>query len=254
MERIETLFLAKDVRFYDELDSTNDKLKELLRTETCMEGLVIKTNFQSAGRGQRNATWHSPKGENLLMSLLLYPKFLNPEQQFDLNKITALSIYTLLEDLGITNLKIKWPNDIYVSNQKISGILIENGLSSNKVSDSIIGVGLNVNTIRFPESVKANVCSIASVLGKTFDVNQLLFGLVKNIEQYYLLLRAGKSEGIHKQFESLMLGYEENRIYVLPNGQQIEACIKGLDRSGRLVLETGGELKYFRNKEIQFTF
>ena len=254
MERIETLFLAKDVRFYDELESTNNKLKSLLSSEICAEGLVVKADFQTAGRGQRDSQWHSPKSENLLMSLLLYPKFLSAEKQFDLNKIVALSIYRLLDDLGIDGVKIKWPNDVYVNKKKISGILIENGLKGTKVADSIIGVGLNVNTIHFPEILEKRTCSLASELGNNFNVNEVLFRLVKNIEQYYLLLRAGKSKGIHQQFESHMLGFQEDRIYILPDGSQIMGKITGLDHSGRLILLSEGSEHYFRNKEIQFTF
>lgn len=254
MERIETLFLAKDVRFYDELESTNDKLKSLLSAETCAEGLVVKADFQTAGRGQRDSQWHSPKSENLLMSLLLYPKFLSADKQFDLNKIVALSIYTLLDDLGIDQVKIKWPNDVYVDKKKISGILIENGLKGTKVSDSIIGIGLNVNTSNFPDSIKYKTCSLATELGRSFDVNEVLFRLVKNIEQYYLLLRAGKSKGIHQQFESHMLGFQEDRTFLLPDGSEMIGRITGLDSSGRLILHADGSEHFFRNKEIQFTF
>lgn len=254
MERIETLFLAKDLRFFDQLESTNKTLKSLLQEEACVEGLVVKAEYQTAGRGQRNSEWHSPKGDNLLMSILLYPKFLDAESQFDLNKIVALSIYTLIEDLGVENVKVKWPNDVYIADKKVSGILIENGLRGTKVSDSIIGIGLNVNTTDFPVELKSKTCSLATILGKTFDVNEILFRLVKNIEQYYLLLRAGKSAGIHKQFESVMLGYQEERIFLLPDGSALKGMIRGLDNLGRLIIETEAGDRFFRNKEIQFTF
>ena len=254
MERIETLFLGKDLRFYKELESTNKMLKTLLREEKCSEGLVVKADFQTAGRGQRNSEWISPEGDNLLMSLLLFPKFLRPEQQFDLNKIVSLSILSLLENFGIEDVKVKWPNDVYVDNKKISGILIENGLSGNTISESIVGVGLNVNTVVFPEKIKSKTCSIASILRKRFDVNEILFQLIKNIEQYYLLLKAGKFNGIHKQFVDSMYGMNLQRAYTLADGSALEGIIIGLDESGRLLVQVGDQIRHFRNKELQFNY
>ena len=254
MDSLETLFLAKDVRFFKELESTNSKLKQLLTEQNLAEGLLVYASYQSGGRGQRNSSWFSPPGENLLMSLLLKPSFLEADMQFELNKIVSLSIISLLEDVGIQeDIHIKWPNDVYVANKKLSGILIECGLSGSRISEAIVGIGLNVNSRSFPADL-AHVCSLAEVTKSKADlpVEELMFKLVKNIEQYYLLLRAKKNKGLHQQYLSYLLGYRKEREFELYDGQKDKGTIEGVDPQGMLIVKFGKRRMLFNNKEIKF--
>ena len=174
--------------------------------------------------------------------------------QFELNKIISLSIISLLEDLGLKeDIHIKWPNDVYVAGKKLSGILIECGLSGSKISEAVVGIGLNVNSESFPEDL-SNACSLVTLLknGEKLSVEELMFKLVKNIEQYYLLLRAKKNKGLHQQYLSYLLGYREVREFELYEEQIERGHIQGVDPQGRLIVKFGQRTMLFNNKEIKF--
>jgi len=127
----------------DDVVSTNNFALKLKKSHLFKEGLVVISDFQKKGRGQISNTWESKRGMNLLISIVIQPN-ISLSKQFDLSKIASLSLMDSLLDLGIAS-KIKWPNDILVCKKKISGILIDNIVSCNVITHSIIGIGLNVN-------------------------------------------------------------------------------------------------------------
>src|ERR1700739_639940 len=140
------LFIGNNYIFLQETASTNSYLQSILREQQLAEGAVVSTGFQSAGRGQVGAVWESGRDQNMMLSVLLYPKFLNAGEQFLISKTIALAVKDfILIFLPDRNIKIKWPNDILVSGQKICGILIENGLKGERIEYSIVGMGINVN-------------------------------------------------------------------------------------------------------------
>ena len=134
----------------NDVSSTNSYISTLLSQESAIDPIVVLADYQESGKGQGNHTWHSNRGENLLMSLLLFPAFLSASSQFCLSMVASLAITDTLDSLGIAA-KIKWPNDILTKNGKIAGILIEHGISGKTISHSIIGIGLNLNQHAFPE-------------------------------------------------------------------------------------------------------
>ena len=111
---------------------------------------MVSVDYQYAGKGQGDHQWHSRPGENLLMSLLLFPAFLSASDQFYLSRVASLALIDTLKTLKLAPL-IKWPNDILVNRRKLAGILIENGITGNKLSHSIIGIGMNLNQTEFPD-------------------------------------------------------------------------------------------------------
>ena len=102
-------------------------------------------DFQTKGKGQRGKEWQSEPGENLLCSMIVQPTSIRASEQFYLTMAVSLAIYETLIDLGIEEVQIKWPNDIYVKGKKICGILIESNLSGDRFDNVILGMGLNVN-------------------------------------------------------------------------------------------------------------
>ena len=142
-----------DIMWFDTLDSTNEEVRR--RIDELDNLSVVSALSQTAGRGQRGNTWSSAPGENLTFSILL--KYTNDSatspqlkasDQFIISEITALAVVEFLEKYGISA-KIKWPNDIYVNDKKICGILIENSLRGEYLNSSIIGIGLNINQRNF---------------------------------------------------------------------------------------------------------
>eukprot|EP01137_Pigoraptor_chileana_P015025 Opistho-2@5140 len=107
--------------------------------------MVIITDNQTAGRGQRGNVWEASIGENLTFSLILKPNFLKASEQFQLNVAVSLGVLDCLSEYIDEDLKVKWSNDIYFQNQKMGGILIENTLQGYQIGYSVIGIGLNIN-------------------------------------------------------------------------------------------------------------
>ena len=131
-----------DIIWLQSVDSTNEEAK---RHISDIDNLSVLSAWeQTAGRGQRGNKWTSNAGENLMFSIVLKSPVLMAEDHFALNEIAALSVSEFLSTYGI-KAQIKWPNDIYVDEKKICGILIENSFRGKSISSSIIGIGLNIN-------------------------------------------------------------------------------------------------------------
>jgi len=135
---------------HDSVTSTNTLLFDLLKQQQAEEGTIVIADYQHGGRGLGDHSWISNRGENLLMSLLLFPAFLSASAQFHLSRVASLALCDTLETLGVDPV-IKWPNDILTRKGKIAGILIENGISAGAISHTIMGIGLNLNQRSFPD-------------------------------------------------------------------------------------------------------
>ena len=135
-----------DIIWLESVDSTNDVAKRHISDIDNLS--VLSALEQTAGRGQRGNSWTSAPGENLMFSIVLKSPALMAEEHFALNEIAALSVSEFLSTYGI-KAQIKWPNDIYVDEKKICGILIENSFRGKSISSSIIGIGLNINQRNF---------------------------------------------------------------------------------------------------------
>ena len=131
---------------------------------------MVHTNYQKNGRGQRNNEWLSENGKNLTFSFLLEP-YVELSNQFFLHIITSISIFKTLLKINIKNISIKWPNDIYVNDKKIAGILIENLVYRKFIHKSVIGVGLNINQANFGS---LNATSIINETLKKHSLDQIL--------------------------------------------------------------------------------
>jgi BirA family biotin operon repressor/biotin-[acetyl-CoA-carboxylase] ligase len=244
------LFIGNKLVSLKEVDSTNVYLKSLLgRNEAEVEGLVVFAENQFAGRGQKGNEWESEKGMNLTFSIFLKSNVL-VKDQFLVSKIISLGIKDFLEDLGLLEIKIKWPNDIYCRNNKIAGILIENSIRDNKVYQSIIGVGLNVNQTIF--NSKNEPTSVAKELNNhSFDLNDLLNQLLFFIERRYLLLKSAKENLINSDYLSCMYrAGESNRFKI--NKKEITGMIIGVNSSGNLQVKINERIEEFNMKEIEF--
>lgn len=230
----------------DEIASTNTYLQEMTLESECFEGLVVVTKNQLQGKGQRGNVWESENGKNLTFSLLLKPNLL-VEEQFIISQTISLGIADFLNQLGLKNVTIKWPNDIYVNNQKIAGILIENTLKANRIANCIVGIGLNVNQFQFSDTI--NATSLALQLDKDVELEQVLTDLLKHLEFRYLQLKAGKNNLLKHDYLNHLLGYQKPLNYLV-NDEKVIGIIQGISPIGKLQVEINLNLKEFDLKEI----
>ena len=170
----------------EEIDSTNRYLKNY-REEGDEEMIVAVADYQAAGKGQGMHTWESEKGKNLLFSIKVYPHWIPVRRQFVLSMAGALAVKDAL-DSYVENITLKWPNDDYWNDQKISGTLIENTIDSKGIKSCVFGIGLNVNQLVF-HSDAPNPVSLAQILGHEVDRDEVLKKILDGFEKYYELLR-----------------------------------------------------------------
>jgi BirA family biotin operon repressor/biotin-[acetyl-CoA-carboxylase] ligase len=230
--------------------STNAFLKELLKNQAMEEGSLVVTRNQTDGRGQIGTHWESEPGKNLTFSLILYPDFLPLKEHFLLSETVALGIKTVL-DTYAEPVTIKWPNDIYYQNQKIAGILIENAITGQTFSHSIIGIGLNVNQETFLSGAPDPV-SLKQISGKETDLDMLLEQLSTSILHYYQLLKNGQSKIIAQAYEQNL--YRKTGFYDYEDQEGLfSARIESVDRAGFLHLITAtGERRCYTFKEVAY--
>ena len=174
---------------FERLSSTSNYLKELVKKYP-MEKLqdffppyfAITADIQEEGRGQQNKKWESEAGENLLVSFLLYPK-IKPAKQFTVCQYVSVGISEFIRELfNIPNVSIKWPNDIYIGDKKVAGILIEHFICGDSINYTIVGIGMNINQIDFSKSLP-NPTSIYLETEKKYDPIFCMKSLIKKMKQ-----------------------------------------------------------------------
>ena len=237
-----------DLHLYklEECTSTNSVVKELLLKGNAEEGLLVVSDYQSSGRGQGFHAWHSRPGENLLMSLLVQPEFLSASDQFLLSVCASLAICDFLESKSLDS-QIKWPNDILVSGSKIAGILIEHGIRGERLDHTIIGIGLNINQADFPDfPVKAT--SVAKEKGDGFPPGEAAPDIGRRIRALYNLLSSGDHLSLEKRYRQRMWMIDREIRYSCEGETQC-GIVRGVNRSGELLLETEGRMCTFMHGE-----
>lgn len=233
--------------YIKETQSTNILLWKMFHEKSLPEGFVLYTDFQTAGKGQNGNFWESQKGKNLLFSMILYPKHIPIDQLFLLSQLVCIAIKEALEKY-ISDITVKWPNDIYWNDKKIAGILIENSLQGNKVKAVVIGIGVNINQLNFVSNAP-NPVSMQQIIGKSFKRNNLLNIISQNILNLYTNFDLEKIR--HQYVESL---YRMNGFHIYKSENILfNAKINEVRPDGQLILETeNGELRGFYFKEVQY--
>jgi len=231
-----------------DVDSTNTYALSCKENKIFKEGLVVVADYQYKGKGQRGAIWQSEKGKNLIISVVIQPE-IPVKMMFDISKIASLSVVDLLCSLEI-NTQIKWPNDILVNHQKISGILIENLISKDIITHSVIGIGLNVNQVIFNNfNIKATSLKIEK--NNTFDLKWIQYKLLDAIKNRLAIYRSGNS----LKSEYLDMLFKKDKIALFEsNSQRFNGIIRGVTSDGLLSIEIEGKVGRFDLKDIKMLF
>ncbi len=250
MSEYECLFIGKNYILEQSVGSTNDFLKSEAAKNNFVEGTVVSAVEQTHGRGQTNNTWEAEKGKNITLSVLLRPTFLAADKQFFLNMAIALGIKDCCEQLVNETIHIKWPNDIYFMEKKMGGVLIENTISNGKISQSVVGIGLNINQTEFG-SLRA--CSAANISHEKYDLKKVEQMLFSYIEKYYLQLRLGHLNFLDKAYTTSLFRYQQTYVFRTAKGE-IKGQIIGVSKDGKLLLESNEKVLKFDLKEIEYLF
>ena len=180
------VFLKSQIIRIRQTASTNWHLLQLSDMENLAEGTVLVTDSQTQGRGQGNNSWESEPGANLTFSIILYPASVKALRQFILSKAISLAVYDFVSQY-VPDVFVKWPNDVYVGEQKISGILIENFIGGDYLTKTIAGIGVNINQKRFLSNAP-NPVSLRQLTGKTYQLENILQILHTHIAARYRMI------------------------------------------------------------------
>lgn len=230
--------------------STNSYLSDLISQGAFPHGYCVCSRFQSAGRGQAGNIWESAEGENLLFSLLLHTHKFPLDRQFLLSEVVSIAICRFLSRYRISA-RIKYPNDIFVGDKKIAGILIENRIVGKAMQYSIVGIGLNVNQEAFMQN-RATATSMRSITGERYHIDSLLQSLRHEILDRVDGFSIENKFECKEQYFSLL--YRSDGYYPYEaDGVRFDAKIVDIADDGMLYLTTdkGEERKYYF-KQVRF--
>lgn len=245
------MIIGSKIIFIQDASSTNTYASGLIRkAKARAEGTIVYTNHQSAGRGQKGNKWESEDGKNILCSIILFPDTVMPEDQFLISMAVSLGIHDFLSG-KIPVCKVKWPNDIYAGDDKISGVLIENSISDGRIENSIVGIGLNLNQTKFISDAP-NPVSLKMITGKDYDTEECLRQLAANLDKRYKQILAGEYKTILDGFVSVL--YRRNEWHKYRTGNMVfEGRIEAVTAKGHLIVEDSmGRKPEFATKEIEY--
>lgn len=220
-----------------EARSTNTELAAIAAASP--HGTVVTTRCQTAGRGQRGNTWESAPGRNITMSVLLKPDTILAREQFAVSEAVSLAIVTVLRrHLPVeAKVAIKWPNDIYVNDLKICGILIENSLVGNRIGHSIAGIGININQERFLSDAP-NPVSLFQLTGRVTPLDEIEREFVDEILATFSRVdRHGGALSLHGDYIESLWRNDGYYPYLDPaTGTRLSARIVDVAPTGHLTL------------------
>ncbi len=261
----DTNFVGKIWFHFQELASTNGYAAAYLTEKTqageflSAEGAVFTTFNQTAGRGQRTNNWHSEADKNLAFTAILHPRFLLATEQFCMNTAIALAVYDTIAEVlemhgksgTVNDLKIKWPNDIFIGNKKVAGILIQNTLHGATIQASAIGIGINVNQKRFNQLPDAG--SLINFIGDYIDLYDLVQKLSIHTEKRFLELKSGERTAQQELYKTLLYRMSTPALYRRVSDNFVfEGVIKNITASGCLVIEDKLGKQIFNLHEVKF--
>lgn len=259
MPLINTTLFPKVARHDTVVDGTNAAVIRMLGSATPPSaGAVYRAEEQTAGRGQGTNSWHTTPGANLTFSMVVYPDHLAVDRIFALTQLSGLAVAeTVAHFLSAklaASVRLKWPNDVYVGDKKIAGILVQNGLRGSSVSWSVIGIGLNVNETNFPKELADKAISLTQLMGTAFSTDEVLAFLLARLAQNYHLSAPKRLTELGQRYQGLL--YRHNlpgRYQEVETGTYFFAVLRGVNDIGQLRLELaeGGE-RVFSLREVRF--
>ena len=241
--------IGSNIIFHTKLVSTNLLASSILKIESPKEGTIIMAGFQTGGKGQVGASWESEDGKNLLISIILYPNKIKIVDQFLISMTISLGVFDFISSY-VKGCKIKWPNDIYVFNDKIAGILIESCVMDDSIVNSIAGIGVNINQAKFTSDAP-NPISLKSITNNDFEINKCLSELCRCLDKRYERLTLELYDEIIDDYNNNLYRKDEWHSFADSQGKFM-GKIQSVNRSGTIIIETeDNKLEEYLFKEVE---
>jgi BirA family biotin operon repressor/biotin-[acetyl-CoA-carboxylase] ligase len=217
------------------VDSTNKYAMQQVHAHMAKHGAAYFAMEQTMGRGQRGKTWQATTGENIILSVITSPQYVFPPDSFIFNVSIALACYDFFKKWGGDDTSIKWPNDIYWRDRKAGGILIENIVNGNQWNWSIVGIGINVNQVRFDPLIP-NPVSIRQIRGEVLDPLALAKELLGFLDLYWEIWKK-EPGGLLEKYNSILYGHGQKFRFKAGN-RVFSGTVKGVNAAGQLIIYT----------------
>ncbi len=243
-----TAWAGQEIFYFDTIDSTNIKAKELAE-QGYPGGTLVVADRQTAGRGRRGRSWESAAGTGIFMTLLLKPE-INPNNASMLTLVSALAVAKAISDVTGEKAQIKWPNDIVVHDKKICGILTEMSAQFDYINHIVIGIGINVHNEEFPEELCDKAGSLYLEYGRHFHRADIIEKILEYFEEYYdIFLQTEDLSGLMKEYNSMLVNLQKS-VKVLDPKAPFEGKALGITKKGELIVDTWESRRLVSSGEV----
>lgn len=244
-----TEWVAKEVLYFDTIDSTNTKAQELAE-KGYPSGTLVVADKQESGKGRRGRSWVSPSGTGIFMTLMIKPD-INPNNASMLTLVAALAVAKAITSVTGEEALIKWPNDIVVNGKKVCGILTEMNAQFDYINNIVVGVGINVHNESFPEEISQMASSLMiEAGGKRFHRAQIIAETMLYFEQYYdTFLKTQDLSALVREYDELLVNRNKS-VRVLDPKEPFDGKAMGITPKGELIVDTWESRKLVSSGEV----
>lgn len=244
-----TEWVAKEVLYFDTIDSTNTKAQELAE-KGYPSGTLVVADKQESGKGRRGRSWVSPSGTGIFMTLMIKPD-INPNNASMLTLVAAIAVAKAITSVTGEEALIKWPNDIVVNGKKVCGILTEMNAQFDYINHIVVGIGINVHNESFPEEISQMASSLMiEAGGKRFHRAQIIAETMSYFEQYYdTFLKTQDLSALVREYDELLVNRNKS-VRVLDPKEPFDGKAMGITPKGELIVETWESRKLVSSGEV----
>ena len=243
-----TRWIGEQIAFYDVVDSTNTKAKQLAE-EGAPNGTYVIAERQDSGKGRRGREFDSPAGKGIWMTLLLKPE-IDPNHASMITLVTALAVSKAITDMTDRPAGIKWPNDIIMSGKKVCGILTEMSAQFDYVNHIVVGIGINVQNDRFPKEIESVATSLYLETGQHYNRAALVERIWEEFEHYYeIFLKTEDLSGLVGEYNAHLVNMHQ-QVKVLDPKEPFEGKAMGITPKGELIVDTWESRKLVSSGEV----
>lgn len=243
-----TEWVGCEIYYFDNIDSTNTKAKELAE-EGHSSGTLVVADRQTAGKGRRGRSWESPPGIGIFMTLMLKPE-INPNNASMLTLVAAMATTRAIRRVTGVPAMIKWPNDIVMNGKKVCGILTEMSAQFDYINHIVIGIGINVHNEEFPEEIAQTASSLYLESGQHIHRASLIESFLEEFEDVYAeFLKTEDMEGLQKEYDTMLVN-RGRQVRVLDPKEPFEGKAMGITKKGELIVDTWESRKLVSSGEV----